>query len=47
MARPYRFQGENCFYHITSHGDNRKKIFRSDYDHKKFPEYFIAAKEKY
>ena len=29
IARPYRFQGENCFYHITSRGDSRKKIFIS------------------
>ena len=27
MARPYRLQGENCFYHITSRGDDRKKIY--------------------
>ena len=47
MARPYRFQGENCFYHITSRGDNRKKIFINDYDCKKFLEYLAAAKEKY
>ena len=47
MARPYRFQGENCFYHITSRGNNRKKIFISDYDYKKFLEYVVAAKEKY
>jgi len=47
MARLYRFQGENCFYYITSRGDNCKKFFRSDYDHKKFLEYLIAAKEKY
>ena len=45
MARSYRFQGENCFYHITSRGDNRKKIFISDYDYKKFLEYLAPSKQ--
>lgn len=47
MARPYHLQAENCFYHITSKGDNRKKIFLSDYDYEKFLEYLAAAKNKY
>jgi putative transposase len=47
MARPYRFQGENCFYHITSRGDGRKSIFISDYDHHKFLRYLLNAKIKY
>ena len=47
MARPYRLQSEDCFYHITSRGDNRKKIFLSDYDYKKFLEYLKIAKEKH
>ena len=47
MARPYRLQGENCFYHITSRGDDRKKIFLSDYDFEKFLEYLLVAKNKY
>ena len=47
MARPYRLQGANCFYHITSRGDDRKKIFLSDFDFEKFLEYIIVAKEKY
>ncbi|MBU0693310.1 MAG: transposase [Candidatus Omnitrophica bacterium] len=47
MARPYRLQGENCFYHITSRGDNRKNIFISDYDFEKFLEYLQLAKDKY
>ncbi|MFH1062630.1 MAG: transposase [Candidatus Omnitrophota bacterium] len=47
MARPYRLQGENCFYHITSRGDDRKRIFISDYDFEKFLEYLEKAKEKY
>lgn len=47
MARPYRLQGKNCFYHITSRGDNRKNIFISTYDFEKFLEYLLIAKDKY
>jgi REP element-mobilizing transposase RayT len=47
MSRPYRLQGENCCYHITSRGDDRKKIFISDYDRRKFLEYLNTAKSKY
>lgn len=47
MARPYRLQLENCIYHITSRGDDRKKIFISEYDFEKFLEYIKLAKEKY
>jgi putative transposase len=47
MARPYRIQGENCFYHITSRGDDRKKIYISEYDFKKFLEYLLKAKERF
>lgn len=47
MARPYRLQGEGLLYHITSRGDDRKKIFISDVDRLKFFEYLLAAKEKF
>ena len=47
MARPYRIQGENYFYHITSRGDDRKKIFISNYDYQKFLHYLLTAKTKY
>ena len=47
MVRPYRLQDANCFYHITSRGDNRKKIFISNYDYEKFLEYLLVAKGKY
>jgi REP element-mobilizing transposase RayT len=39
MARPYHLQAENCLYHITSRGDDRKKIFLSETDFEKFLEY--------
>jgi REP element-mobilizing transposase RayT len=47
MARPYRLQGEDCFYHITSRGDDRKKIFINDRDFEKFLEYILTAKERF
>jgi len=47
MARPYRLQGEGYLYHITSRGDDRKKIYISKYDYEKFLEYLLKAKEKY
>ena len=34
-------------YHITSRGDDRKRIYISDYDYNKFLEYVLAAKDKY
>jgi len=36
MARPYRLQSEDCFYHITSRGNDKKKIFLNDTDFEKF-----------
>ncbi|MDD5069782.1 MAG: transposase [Candidatus Omnitrophica bacterium] len=47
MARPYRLQGEGFLYHITSRGDDRKKIFISDHDFNKFLEYLKYAQSKY
>ncbi|MBI5872970.1 MAG: transposase [Candidatus Omnitrophica bacterium] len=47
MARPYRLQAEHCFYHITSRGDDRKKIFLNDRDYQKFLEYISLAKAKF
>ncbi len=47
MARAYRLQGENCFYHITSRGDDRKKIFLSGTDYEKFLEYLEIAKDRF
>lgn len=47
MARPYRLQAEDCFYHITSRGDDRKRIYHSEADYNKFLEYIQEAKKKY
>ncbi len=47
MARPYRLQAEGCFYHITSRGDDRKKIFLDEADYRKFLGYLKTAKGKF
>ena len=47
MARPYRLQGEGLLYHITSRGDDRKKIFINEADYQKFLTYLRSAKEKF
>ncbi|HAH20454.1 MAG TPA: transposase [Candidatus Omnitrophica bacterium] len=47
MFRPYRLQAEGLLYHITSRGDDRKKIFLSEADYRKFLEYLKAAKDKF
>ena len=47
MARQHRLQAPNCFYHITSRGDDRKKIFLNETDFRKFLAYLKKAKEKF
>ena len=47
MSRPYRLQGENCLYHITSRGNGRQRIFVSDSDYRQFMFYLLRSKEKY
>lgn len=47
MARPYRIQGENCIYHITSRGNGRDDIFHSEKDFCRFLEYLKKAKDKF
>jgi REP element-mobilizing transposase RayT len=46
MPRPYRLQEKGLLYHITSRGDDRKKIFISATDFEKFLFYVSSAKEK-
>jgi len=38
MARPLRIQYPSALYHITSRGNERKKIYLDDSDRKKFLE---------
>jgi REP-associated tyrosine transposase len=47
MARPLRVEYEGAFYHVTSRGNERGKIFFSDGDYEKFLSYLRDAKEKY
>jgi hypothetical protein len=41
---PYRLQSEDCFYHITSRGNDRKKVFLNDTDFEKFLEYILTQR---
>lgn len=47
MARPLRLQYLGAFYHISSRGNERKAIFRSEADRKKFISYLESAHERY
>jgi len=47
MARPFRIQYPGAFYHVTSRGNERKDIFRSDADRLKFLAYLESASEGY
>jgi len=47
MARPLRIEYEGAFYHITSRGNERKKIFFGKGDYPKFKEYLEEAQDKY
>ena len=47
MARPVRIEYEGAFYHVTSRGNERKKIFYSRQDCDKFKTYLRAAQDKH
>jgi putative transposase len=47
MARPLRIAYEGAFYHITSRGNERGKIFFTPTDYDKFKDYLKEAQEKY
>jgi len=47
MARPIRIEYENAFYHVTSRGNERKKIFFSQADYDKFRAYLKDGQEKF
>jgi REP element-mobilizing transposase RayT len=47
MARPLRIAYEGAFYHITSRGNERGKIFFTQTDYDKFKDYLKEAQEKY
>jgi REP element-mobilizing transposase RayT len=47
MARPLRITFHGAFYHITSRGNEQKKVFKSKRDREKFLEYLESATERY
>ncbi len=47
MARPLRIEFEGAFYHVTSRGNEQKRIFISKRDYEKFSEYLYEAQVKY
>ena len=47
MARPLRIQYSGAFYHVTSRGNERKAIFKTDKDRERFLSYLQSAHERY
>ena len=47
MARPLRIQYPGAFYHVTSRGNERKKVFKSQRDREKFLEYLESSTQRY
>lgn len=47
MGRPLRIQYPGAFYHITSRGNEKRDIFRSNGDRGKFLSYLQSAHERY
>ena len=47
MARSLRIAYPGAFYHITSRGNERKDIFKSQRDREKFISYLESATERY
>jgi len=47
MARPLRIQYPDAFYHITSRGNERKAVYKSQRDREKFLSYLESATDRY
>ena len=47
MARPLRIIYPGAFYHVTSRGNERKVVFKSTRDRKRFLEYLESAAQRY
>ncbi len=47
MARPLRIEYEGAFYHVTSRGNERKRIFSAKADYNQFKTYLKKAQKKY
>lgn len=47
MGRPLRIEYPGAFYHITSRGNERRRIFRTEKDYERFIGYLESATERY
>jgi REP element-mobilizing transposase RayT len=47
MSRPLRIEFAGAFYHVTSRGNERKAVYRSQRDREKFLSYLESATERY
>ena len=47
MARPLPITCPGAFYHVTSRGNERRAIFKSNRDREKFLEYLESAAWRY
>lgn len=47
MARPLRLQFPGATYHVFSRGNNRSRIYRTDYDRRKFIDLLGRLREKF
>lgn len=47
MARPLRLEHEGAVFHVTSRGNERKKIYRNDADRRRFLQMLGEAAERY
>ena len=47
MSRPLRIEYPGAFYHVTSRGNERRKIFQSNRDRVKYLTYVESAHERY
>jgi len=47
MGRPLRIEYPGAFYHVTSRGNEKKDVFKSQRDRERFLEYLESATERY
>ncbi len=47
MARQLRIEYEGAFYHVTSRGNQRERIFWDDRDREEFKKILNRTKERY
>ena len=47
MARPLRIEFPDALYHVTSRGNERRAIFRTDRDRKTFLEFLGQATQRF